>query len=104
VIVGAGGHARVAADAARLSGLRIEGFVDDVTPARRGERFCGASVLGGLDRLDELRARGVEVAFVAVGDNGARLRLAGEIRARGWRLVRLIHPSATTAPSWRRGR
>jgi sugar O-acyltransferase (sialic acid O-acetyltransferase NeuD family) len=97
VIIGAGGHAKVAADIARLSGLLIEGFLDDVAPGRKGEPFCGAAVLGGTEMLADLKVRGVATAFVAVGDNVARLRLAGVVRERGLRMARLIHPAAIVA-------
>ena len=48
VLWGASGHARVVADIVELVGaFEIVGFLDNVNPDRKGEPFCGASVLGG---------------------------------------------------------
>jgi UDP-N-acetylbacillosamine N-acetyltransferase len=60
VVWGAGGHASVVADAVRLAGeYEIAGFLDDLHPERRGEAFCGATILGGEPELSPLRDRGV---------------------------------------------
>ncbi|MGQ0561628.1 MAG: acetyltransferase [Gemmatimonadota bacterium] len=97
VLWGAGGHARVAADSARLAGYELIGFVDDVTPARRGESFAGASVLGGREALERAHAEGVRCAFVAVGDNAARVQLGIWLAAHGFDQPVLIHPAAVVA-------
>ncbi len=92
-IWGAGGHAKVVADAARLSGLwAICGFVD-VFPERYGEIFCGAPIL----REAEIPA-GSRV-IVGFGHCARRLALARELQANGFTLVTLIHPAASVSPS-----
>ena len=97
VVVGAGGHARVLADAIRVAGkYTVHGFVDQVKN-RRGEAFAGAQILGGDEILDDLLRSGVEHAAVAIGDNDARRRIGAELIKRGFRLPAVVHPSATVA-------
>jgi acetyltransferase EpsM len=95
VVIGAGGHARVVADVLRLTGrYEIAGFLDEVNPDRWGSEFCGYTILGGLDQLSALRSRGVQHAFVAVGDCGPRLRLARAAEETGLDCPVLRHPSS----------
>lgn len=97
VIWGAAGHAKVAAEILRRTGFRVVGFIDDVNPARRGESFCGATVLGGAAALQSLKDAGVGAAFIAFGHNENRLAKGKEIERLGFELVRAIHPSAIVA-------
>ena len=98
IVIGAGGHARVVSDIVRLMGQHaIVGFLDDVNPERHGSLFCGATILGGVERLTGLAGAGVRHACVAVGDCVARLRLAGLAAGAGFELPVLIHPSAVRA-------
>jgi UDP-N-acetylbacillosamine N-acetyltransferase len=97
VIIGAGGHAKVAADIAQLIGLAVAGFLDTVNPERQGSPFHGLTVLGGLEQLDLLAQRGVRQAIVAVGDCDVRLRLAEHAVGAGFTLPMLVHPSAVLA-------
>ncbi len=88
----------VVADIVRLRGeYEIVGFLDDVNPARSGVDFYGAPVLGGRERLEDLRREGVEGLIFGFGDCKARLALAELARARGFRLATAIHPSAVIA-------
>lgn len=97
-IWGASGHARVVADILRLGHrYNVVGFIDDVQPARRGEAFEGSCVVGGIEALESLRADGVRVFLVAVGDCAARLRLAEKVTRSGFRLATAVHPSAVVA-------
>jgi UDP-N-acetylbacillosamine N-acetyltransferase len=98
VIWGASGHALVVADVLRQEGRReIAGFLDDADPARRGESFAGARVLGGRECLATLAADGVRGVAIAVGDCAARLALAEVVREHGLALVRAVHPRAVVA-------
>lgn len=97
MIVGAGGHAKVAADIAVLAGFSIAGFLDDVHTDRRGEAFSGATVLGGMDALQELSRTGVSRAFVAIGDCAARLATTDLVTKYGFVQPILRHPAATVA-------
>lgn len=97
-IIGAGGHARVAADiAASTSEFTIVGFLDDIHRERQGSPFCGATVLGGAEQLSSLVKDGVRHAFIAIGRSEARLRWAETVRAAGLELVVLRHPTAVCA-------
>lgn len=97
-IWGAAGHAKVVADAVRRAGrFRVAGFIDDVSPERRGSAFCGATVLGGRDVLHDLKASGVRHVALAFGHNEARLRLMAELQAQGFELPLIVHPSAVIA-------
>lgn len=100
IVWGAGGHARVVADVARLNDFEIAGFIDDVNPERRGEVFCGAQVFASLDQC---RTHAVQNAFVAIGENQARARKADLLVKAGCRLVSFIHPRAIVAPDVRIG-
>lgn len=95
VVIGAGGHAKVVARSLRECGAwHIAGFVDDQNPARCGERFGGASVLGGRAVLARLREQGVAAAVVAFGDNRARLAFDALLEAAGWQRPAIVDPSA----------
>lgn len=99
VVWGAGGHALVVADILRQHGeYRIAGFIDDVTPGRRGSAFAGSVVLGGREQLDTLHAQGIHTLFLAFGDCAERLKLAERVRAQGFALATAVHPAAVIAP------
>jgi len=98
VIWGASGHALVVADILRLMGnYSIEGYLDNVNPHRCGELFGGASVLGGQEKLAELKRGGVSHLALGVGNCEARLKLAKVAMKSGFNLITVIHPSAIVA-------
>ncbi len=104
LIWGASGHAKVVADAVRLEGRwQIAGFIDDVAPARRGEVFAGAEVLGGREVLHAVVGDPTYGLFLAFGNNPVRLALADELCAFGLEFATIVHPSSTVAPSARLG-
>ncbi|HEY6510871.1 MAG TPA: acetyltransferase [Burkholderiaceae bacterium] len=97
-IWGAAGHARAVTTVARLDDRwQIVGYIDDVDAGRADEPFCGSSVIGGREALDELRRRGVRHLFLAFGANAARLALADELQREGFEFPSLVHPSAVIA-------
>jgi len=97
-IWGASGHAMVVADIVRLQGVyRIVGFLDDISPDRRGTEFCGAPVLGGREQLKLLLDRGVKHILLGFGDCRMRLELMGLLQARGFSLPMAIHPRSVVA-------
>ncbi len=103
VLIGAGGHAKVVADVVlRMGSYEMVGCLDD-DPATWGRSVLDLPVLGGLDRLAALRDEGVDWCLVAVGDNRARLALAGKAAALGYGFHVAIHPRAMVAPSARLG-
>ncbi|HSW23763.1 MAG TPA: acetyltransferase [Burkholderiaceae bacterium] len=97
-IWGAAGHARAVTTVARLDDRwQIVGYIDDVDAGRMGEPFCGASVIGGREALDELQRHGVRHLFLAFGANAARLALSDELQRGGFEFPSLVHPSALIA-------
>lgn len=104
VIWGASGHALVVADVVRLAEhSEIVGFLDDLSPERRGYACGGATVLSGREELEGLHRCGVRHVIVGVGDSHARVRLAAFARERGLELAAAIHPRATVAGDVRIG-
>ena len=101
VVLGAGGHAKVVIELIRSQGrYEIAALLDaDVTP----REVLGLPVSGGDDRLAELHAAGIIHAFVALGGNRLRLKVAERVRALGFTLVNAISPAAVVSPSARLG-
>lgn len=100
VVWGASGHALVVADILRLMGnYVIVGYLDSVSPHRRGESFGGANVLGGREHLEDLKRSGVNNLALGVGDCKARLELANVAMNLGFTLITAVHPSATVSSS-----
>lgn len=86
-ILGAGGHAKVVADAALRSGRTIE-FFDDAWP--RSSAVGPWPVTGDTDGL--LREPGRVEAVVAIGDNRVRLMKLRALAAAGVPIVSVLHP------------
>lgn len=95
-IVGAGGHGRVVADAARSAGWKVVGFLDD-NPALDGHRVSGLPVR----RLAEVAAPGSEELLIPValgiGGNSEREQVHGRLEAFGFRVVSVLHNEAVVA-------
>jgi len=97
IILGAGGHGRVVLDIIRqVKKDKPLGFLDN-NKALYDRRVDGLPVLGGLERLAELRERGLGAAIVAIGDNGVRRAMADTLEQSGFQLINAIHPSAQLA-------
>ena len=97
IIVGAGGHGEVMADALLQSGLEgVEplGYVDD-QPALVGCRRQGLPVLGTIASLPDIPH---EAVIIAIGDNARRAALFGRLTKAGERFATIRHPSAIIAP------
>lgn len=97
-ILGAGGHGRVVADAARASGRwrRIE-FFDDA-PAI-GEKVGATPVAGDGERFFRPAADGAAAPqrHVAVGDNAQREALLARCEEQGCDLAVIVHPAAVVS-------
>ena len=94
VILGAGGHARVALDILRLAGYDIVGFLDR-DRKKSGTTINGVLVLGSEDdaKIISLVTRPDIDYFVAVGDNALRERLIKKMKGlSGREPVNAIHP------------
>lgn len=104
LVWGASGHASVVADIVRLEGkYEIVGFLDDGNPQRAGETFCGAPVVGGQEKLDDLFRAGVRNLIMGFGNCGARLHLSELALSKGFSIATAVHPSAIVASDVRIG-
>lgn len=100
VIVGGGGHAKVVIESLRAAGKAVAAVIDADPTARS---VAGVPVVGDDTALPGLRDQGLDEAFVAIGDNRLRARLAQGLIEQGFVLVNAIHPSAVISPSARLG-
>ncbi len=95
LVLGAGGHGRVAADGARECGLWEEiGFLDD--------RYPGLDLSGEWRVLGALEDRGLFPKDLwgilpGIGDNRLRLHLLETLREEGFFLETLRHPRSYTS-------
>ncbi|MBN2559658.1 MAG: acetyltransferase [Phycisphaerae bacterium] len=97
IIVGAGGHGRVALDIIlQMKKHKPLGFLDN-NQRLHGRRVDGLPVLGGVEQLADVRKRGIAGAIIAIGDNGVRRALGNVIEGHDLQLVNAIHPSAQLA-------
>lgn len=101
IVLGAGGHARVVADALIASGARVIGFTDPRSELH-GNILCGLPVLGD-DNIIESKC--YSNALLANGMGGVdahglkiRKQIQTEFEERGWRFCSVIHPTASVSP------
>jgi UDP-perosamine 4-acetyltransferase len=97
VLIGAGGHGKVTLEAVRAMGnFAVVGFLD---PMPSAPSVLGVPVLGDDEMLPALRSEGVAAAVVALGANRGRQRVGERLRALGFVLPVIVHPTALIAPS-----
>jgi acetyltransferase EpsM len=70
--------------------------LDDVDPARRGQGFCGAKILGGREQLPLLLRRGMREMIIGFGDC-RRLEAAIEAEKHGFHFVSAVYPHSIVA-------
>lgn len=100
VVVGAGGHAKVAIECLRFAGWNVIGCTDvDPTP----RQCAGVPVLGVDSLLFDLRAQGIAHAFCALGSNALRQRVGEKLIEQGFELPAVRGPGANFSPSARLG-
>ena len=95
LILGAGGHGRVVADAAAAAGWSPVAFLDDDASAAAGTRW---EILGPLDSLPA-KAKSYDGVIVAIADATRRDALLIDIDMAGLPIATIIAPSATVSPS-----
>lgn len=98
VVLGAGGHGRIVADAALLAGFDVLGFADPKFTS--GETIvAGLTVLGDDDWLLEQDASAVQIAIGIGALPGRRLRRDLHVAwsERGFVLPVIVHPGAVLA-------
>jgi UDP-perosamine 4-acetyltransferase len=99
IIVGAGGHGRVALDILQAgSKYHPAGFLD-ADPSLSGRRVGGLAVLGSVNLLSKLRQQRITHGFIAIGDNRVRRQYAALLREHGLTLINAVHPSACVSTS-----
>lgn len=101
IVIGAGGHARVVIDTLETTDqYRIAGIVDKQLPV--GDTCCGYPVLGNDDALPGLYREGITDAAIGVGafsDNRRRKELFTRVKALGFHIPNIIHPSVVMMKS-----
>ena len=99
LILGAGGHAQVAADIllrARDAGQTVDpiGYLDD-DAALHGKALLGLPVLGPIAALGQISH---EAIIIAIGNNQTRRRLAEGFTLAGEIFITARHPASIIAP------
>jgi sugar O-acyltransferase (sialic acid O-acetyltransferase NeuD family) len=101
IIIGAGGHAAVVAEALLVSGIEVVGFTD-IDPGRHGSRHVGLPVLGedarvlsGYRHDDIVLANGIG----GVGATEPRRKVQLGLQRVGWRFMTVRHPSVIVSPN-----
>ncbi|MFN8994584.1 MAG: NeuD/PglB/VioB family sugar acetyltransferase [Pseudomonadota bacterium] len=101
LLLGAGGHGKVMADLLLSNGgYEVAGFVD---AAPRAGQVLGLPVLGDESLLGALFDQGAALAHPAIGHNEQRQAAAERLKAAGFGLPSLIHPSALIGRAVRLG-
>lgn len=90
IIIGAGGHGKVVADIAKLTGYDEICFLADGCEEKE---VMGYRVLGGTELIPELKGDFI----VAIGAAPVRRRFIEQLEAMGKNVVTLIHPNATVS-------
>ncbi|AOK66858.1 acetyltransferase [Burkholderia multivorans] len=96
VVVGAGGHAKVCIELLRAMGERVAYCIGGEDSPKQ---CLGVAVLKGDENLEALSREGYKRAFVAIGANKLRDRLATLALRHGYTLVNAISPSAMISPT-----
>lgn len=103
VVVGAGGHAKVCVELLRAMGMQVDYCIGG-GDGGAAATCVGVPVLQGDEHIGRLREEErYQYAFVAIGANRLREKLAAKVIAQGYRLVNAISPLAMISPSARLG-
>jgi len=95
LIIGAGGHGVVVADAAEATREWSQiVFIDDAYPSIN--KVAEWNVLGDCSALRRL-SKEIDAAVVAVGNNTVRMSLLAEVELAAIPLASIIHPSASVS-------
>ncbi|WP_116963016.1 acetyltransferase [Fastidiosibacter lacustris] len=100
LIVGAGGHAKVVADAVIAQGVySIEAVIQDVNIPAEGKTLLGYKV----SHSSELKVFQAEYFIVAIGENFIRAEQFVKYKKQDYLPANIIHPSAIISPSAKMG-
>ena len=98
VIWGASGHAKVIANILEMnSSYELLGFLDDVSPERKGQNFYGKRILGGREQLFSLRDKNVKHIALGIGNCLARKELGSFLVEHGFSPLTVCHPTYSVA-------
>ncbi len=97
IILGAGGHAKVVVEDLLKSGENILGLV--APDKKKGSKYFGLGILGNDDDLLSYPPNEVVLAngIGAIPSQVFRLKLARQMRKKGFQFTRVVHPSAIIA-------
>jgi len=102
LIIGAGGHAKVIIELFQAAGyFEIAGLIEQ-NPMRSS--VLGVPVIGTDKNLLDLRKKGINKAFVGIGDNARRVRIGHYLRQIGYDIVNAVSPAAVVSGSATIGR
>jgi sugar O-acyltransferase (sialic acid O-acetyltransferase NeuD family) len=93
-VYGAGGHAKIVVETIKRQGRFVVIALLDDDVSKRGRELLGIQVLGGPEMLSQLRAAGVELCFVAIGDNHVRRQKTEQLVRMGFQAANVIDPTA----------
>ena len=97
LIVGTGGHAKVVIELFRAEGrYQIAGLIDKDSSLRS---LLDIPIIGTDSDFARLHARGIDKAFVAIGDNKTRLEIGRKLEQLGFDIVNAISPAAVVSPT-----
>ena len=104
LIIGAGGHGKVLADALLVLGHSVIGFTD-ANPDKWNTTVLGCPVLGGDDIVKRHEIDSVVLAngIGSAGDLSTRRSTYLRFASLGYRFTTVVHPGATVAKSVRLG-
>lgn len=92
LILGAGGHGKVIAEAAELEKKYDEiAFLDDNSTE---DKIFNFSVIGKINDYKIFKDK-YKYAFVAIGNNNVRLELINKLIKEGFLIPNIIHPNAS---------
>lgn len=101
IILGAGGHAKSILQLIREAGYSVAGVVD--SQHAKGSMFLGAyPVIGTEADLKDIRASGIEIAFVGVGGatgNGTRAKIFYQLKDAGFIMPPLVSRMSSFDPT-----
>ncbi len=93
-VIGAGGHAKVVADAVLASGSdQIVGFFDDNSALWNGTVF-GLPVSGPIASWQD---HSVDSLVLGIGNNAVRKKIFDQFKSSGAKFATVVHPRATLA-------
>lgn len=96
LIIGAGGHGKVVADAALATGHWDDVvFLDDAWPEKQTNGSW--AIHGKIDQFPDWK-RLCANAVVAIGNNHLRMALQSKLVAAGLEVATIVHPSAQVSP------